>query len=61
MYKQLESKLLIYEKVEFLESNSNEQIQAMQKQLELQGAMLRELQKSQAQQNNFNKIPNTEN
>ena len=52
LYKKLEPKLLIYEKVEILESNENEQFIAMKKQLDLQGAMIREMQKNQ---NHFNK------
>ena len=61
MYKKLEPKLLIYEKVEILESNENEQFKAMKKQLDLQGAMLRELQKNQRQDHSFNEISDIEN
>ena len=46
LYKKLEPKLLIYEKIEFSDFDKDKKIEEMQKQLDLQGAMLRELQQN---------------
>lgn len=57
MYKKLEPQLLIYEKVEILESDKDEKVESMQKQLNLQGVMIREMQKNLQSTN----IPDIEN
>ena len=56
LYKKLEPKLLIYEKIEFLESDKDKKIEEMQKQLNLQGTMIREMQQNKHVISNISNI-----